>query len=97
MTALKKVIFMVRKMVRPDSKGRITLGHLAEGVSGFLIIKSKKSNRLILEPYAEIPAREKWLFDNKRALESVKKGIRQSAAGQISKIGDFTKYIDEDE
>lgn len=67
---------MLKKMVRPDSKGRITLGRLAQGVSGFSVIKDE-NNRLILEPYAEIPAREKWLFDNNKSdLEKVKEDAK---------------------
>jgi len=45
---------MFRKMVRPDSKGRITLGRLAAGISGFSVTVDK-GNKIILEPYAEIP------------------------------------------
>jgi len=40
------------KMVRPDSKGRVTLGHLADGISGYTI-KKDDLNRIILEPYVE--------------------------------------------
>jgi hypothetical protein len=86
---------MLKKIVRPDSKGRITLGQWAEGISSFSITKDK-NDRLILEPYSEIPSREKWLFDNKKALESVKKGIKDASEGKVSKMGDFTKYINED-
>ncbi len=85
---------MLRKMVRPDAKGRITLGHLAEGVSSFSITKDK-DNRLILEPYTEIPAREKWLFDNKLALKKVRQGIKEAASNHVSTKGSFAKYVDD--
>ncbi len=84
------------KMVRPDSKGRITLGRWAEGVSGFLI-KKDKDDRIILEPYTEIPAREKWLFDNKAALKKVAQGIKDAASQQVHEKGSFAKYVDEDD
>ena len=36
-----------QKFVRPDNKGRITLGRLAEGVSRFFIVEDKKNHRII--------------------------------------------------
>ena len=84
------------KIVRPDAKGRITLGSLAQGISSFIVIKDKY-NRIILEPRVEIPAKEKWLFDNKVALSKVKQGLEDSAAGRIKSRGSFAKYtVDKD-
>lgn len=82
------------KIVRPDAKGRITLGRLAEGVSSYVITKDK-NNRIILEPRVEIPANEKWLFENKSAMHKVKKGLEDSAAGRVRKKGSFAKYLDD--
>lgn len=83
------------KMLRPDTKGRITLGKLAEGVSRFRLIPGKQ-NRIILEPLVEIPASEKWLFDNKTALKQVKLGLKDSANGHISSRGSFSQYLNEE-
>ena len=80
---------MISKSVRPDSKGRINLGSLAKGVSSFRIIETA-DHKIILEPYAEIPVQEKWLFDNKAALSSVKKGLKDASSGKISKRGSFS-------
>ena len=33
-----------------------------------------------------IPSPEKWLYKNKKALESVQKGLKQAARGKISKL-----------
>ena len=49
----------------------------------------KENDRIILEPMVEIPAREVWLYENKVALEKVKKGLSQK--GTI-KRGSFSKY-----
>ncbi len=81
------------KILRPDSKGRVALGELAKGVSSFHV--SVDGGRIILEPYAEIPAREKWLFDNPEALDSVKRGLADSAAGRVSERGSFAEFADE--
>jgi hypothetical protein len=81
--------------VRPDAKGRITLGKLAEGVSSFKVSEQPDGGYL-LEPMVEIPAREKWLFKNKAALRSVKQGLSQSARGETRSRGSFAKYADGD-
>lgn len=86
---------MIPKMLRPDAKGRITLGNLANGVSGFRITVTS-DNRIILEPYAEIPAREKWLFVNKIALKKVEQGLKDAAEGRLVKKGSFAKFVDDD-
>jgi hypothetical protein len=80
------------KMVRPDIKGRITLGNLAKGVSSFSITIDKK-NRIILQPYAEIPAEEKWLFENKLALAKITQGLKDAKEGHVVEKSGFAKYI----
>ncbi|MEK7661086.1 MAG: hypothetical protein AAB680_03490 [Pseudomonadota bacterium] len=42
--------------LRPDAKGRITLGKLAEGVSSFRATIGENGT-IVLEPFAEIPTR----------------------------------------
>ena len=77
--------------VRPDSKGRIALGEFAKGVSSFIVLQGSDGS-LHLEPQVEIPAREKWLFNNKSALTSVRKGIKEAQDGKIKSLGSFGKY-----
>jgi hypothetical protein len=81
--------------VRPDSKGRIALGVLAEGVSSY-VVRPMGDGRVMLEPQVEIPAREKWLFDNPKALASVRAGLEQAARGEVREIGDFSRHVDDD-
>lgn len=83
------------RMLRPDSKGRITLGSLAAGISGFSVT-IVEDHKILLEPYAEIPAREKWLFENKEALSLVNKGLEDAAAGRLISKGSFSKFTKED-
>jgi hypothetical protein len=83
------------KFLRPDSKGRLYLGELAKGVSSYKVTVDE-SSRIILEPYAEIPLRERWLYENKEALEDVLIGLEQSASGQVHSIGYFEKYLKDD-
>lgn len=81
--------------LRPDAKGRINLGKLAQGVSSFRAKRTPDGN-ILLEPFTEIPAREKWLFDNKSAHGAVKAGLEQAAAGQTLSLGSFAQHADED-
>lgn len=77
--------------LRPDSKGRITLGKLAEGVSSYRA-RPQKDGKIVLEPFVEIPAEERWLYENKEALASVKRGLADAKAGRLVSLGSFRKY-----
>ena len=81
--------------LRPDAKGRINLGKLAEGISSFRAHRTEDGN-IILVPFTEIPAREKWLFDNEAAFGAVKAGLENAAAGQTRSLGSFARYADKD-
>ena len=84
------------KIVRPDAKGRITLGqHLTEGISGY-IVSETSDHKILLEPCVEIPAREKWLFENKTALKRVQRGLQDAAEGKLTSLGSFEDYLDDD-
>jgi len=85
---------VTEKTLRPDAKGRVTLGELAKGVSSFHVSIDKKQ-RIILEPYTEIPTREAWLLNNKEALSSVLLGIEQIGQGKVKSLGKFSKFIEE--
>ena len=81
--------------LRPDAKGRINLGKFAKGISSFRAHQTDDGN-IILEPYQEIPAREKWLFDNPERLATVKSGLADAHAGNLVSRGSFAEYADEE-
>ena len=85
----------VIQQLRPDAKGRITLGKLARGVSSFRARQLKDGN-IVLEPFTEIPAREAWLFENAAALGAVKVGLAQAAEGKTRSLGSFASFADEE-
>ena len=62
--------------VRPDSKGRINLGDIAQGVSSYRV-SIVENGKLILTPYVEIPFSEKWIFEDKEILERVKEHLKK--------------------
>jgi hypothetical protein len=77
--------------LRPDSKGRITLGKLAEGVSSYRA-RRLAGGKIMLEPFVEVPADERWLWEDKTELESVKRGIADAKAGRVKRMS-FKKHL----
>ncbi len=86
---------LMHLVLRPDAKGRINLGKLAEGISSYHATHDRHGN-ITLKPYSEIPHRERWLFENKEALRKVLKGIEESAQGKTHYRGSFEQYLDEE-
>ena len=84
------------KILRPDAKGRIHLGALAQGVSGYKITVNEETHAITLDPYAEVPLAEKWLFENPEALKSIKRGLQDSKEGKLVDRGSFSKYINKE-
>jgi hypothetical protein len=66
-------------IIRPDAKRKINLGDLAKNVSSYRVTKDE-DGKLTLIPYAEIPFSEKWIFEDKDALETVKLHLKQKIA-----------------
>ncbi len=82
--------------LRPDAKGRIALGALAKGVSSFRV-HQEESGRVVLEPFVEIPERERWLYKNPEALAMVEQGLKEYGEGKIVRLGSFAQYLDDNE
>lgn len=73
------------KKLKMDSKGRISLGKLVgPQVTGFTAFKD--NGKIVLEPMVDIPERELWLFNNRKAFESVKRGLNDATQGKTSKL-----------
>jgi hypothetical protein len=70
------------KVVTADQGGRINLGKSRAGCS-FRVVE--QGSHLILEPVetVHVPAAEAWLFRNREALSSVRRGLEQVAAGNL--------------
>lgn len=61
-----------------DSKGRVTLGKEFAGCT--VSIQKSKDGRLVIIPVKVVPEREAWLYDNPKALASVRRGLAQAKA-----------------
>lgn len=84
-----------QKKLIPDDRGRITLGELAKGVSSY-IATFAQDGTVTLTPMVEIPARERWLWDNKDAMAMVQRGLEQSAAGKTKPLNLSTLAEDDE-
>lgn len=60
-----------------DSRHRITLGKNFPNSKRVKIYKNK-DGVILLVPLVEIPESELWLYNNKEAFNSLKKGIKQA-------------------
>ena len=85
---------IAKKILRPDSKGRVGLGPLAKGISGYKAIMDEQTKEIILKPYTEIPFSEQWVFENKEVLSSIKRGLKQSFDKKTTYKGSFVDLIE---
>jgi len=70
---------MIIKMA--DGKGRITLGNKDAGQT---FIVQELDEKVILNRAVTIPASEAWLYKNKKALASVRRGLKQAEKRMFS-------------
>tara|TARA_Y100000768_G_scaffold364466_1_gene324937 strand:+ start:239 stop:535 length:297 start_codon:yes stop_codon:yes gene_type:complete len=83
---------------RPDSRGRITLGELANGISKYDVLRNEETGELLLRPFKEIPAREVWLYENPVALQMVQQGLQDAKNGDLVEIDlDADSWADEED
>jgi len=72
-----------------DERMRIPIGlaikSIFKGVKRYKIFRNS-SGDLLLRPVVEIPAREAWLYQNKEALKSIKRGLKQTAKRKVKKL-----------
>jgi hypothetical protein len=76
----------VAEGVKPDAKKRVLLpgSLIREGVTYHIYVNS--AGQILLDPQVMVPASEAWLFRDREALESVRRGIADAAEGRVSKI-----------
>ena len=86
---------MSKFFITPDTKGRISLGKLPEGVEGYKRVDQPDGNILLI-PMAVIPIQELWVHQTPSALESIERGLRQSIAGEAESLGSFSKFARDD-
>lgn len=78
---------------KPDSKHRVTLGTCRVKAHHYRVYENA-AGQIVLDPQTSIPSSEAWLFQNKKALASVRRGLAQARSGKTVKAPeDFRKYV----
>jgi len=83
---------LVTEIQRPDAKKRLSLGSAIEHLGSAYNIYRNRLGQIMLDPVKAVPAYETWLFENKPALASVKRGLADSAAGRTKNLGSFAAH-----
>jgi hypothetical protein len=68
-----------------DSKGRLTLGE--SFANRTVLVEDRGKGEVLITLARVIPEREAWLYDNKKALASVRRGLNQAASGKFATKG----------
>ncbi len=79
-----------------DTRKRVSLAKLLPDYEVSSFRAYTDGDKIVLEPMAEIPAHELWLYKNPKALKAVEEGLQQSKEGNVRKRGSFAKYVDSD-
>lgn len=83
-----------------DNRKRVPIGEAVssalEGVSRVMIFQGEDGD-ILLRPIAEIPLNELWLYKNRKAHESLQRGLDDAAAGRVTKMDDSLLAPEEQE
>ncbi len=86
---------LVTEIQKPDSKKRLSLGQAIDQPGVAYNIYRNRLGQIVLDPVKAVPAYEAWIFENKEAFESVKRGLSDSAAGRTRTLGSFSAHADD--
>ena len=73
--------------LKVDSKGRIALG--VKFANRSVIVEKLSETEVVVKLARVIAEREAWLYENAEALASVRKGLAQARAGNLSRGPDL--------
>jgi hypothetical protein len=68
-----------------DERNRLTFGEILKGSKRIRLYRNDRGE-VLLQPIAEIPASELWLFRNPEAINDVREGLRDAAQGKVSRL-----------
>jgi hypothetical protein len=83
---------MLKDIVQPDSRGRLSIGAAAKGKSYRVMVND--AGQILLDPVVAISERELWLWQNPEAIASVQRGIQQAAEGKLHDMRSFNEYAE---
>lgn len=72
--------------VKPDSRKRVVLPKILvrEGITYH--IYHNRIGQIVLDPQVTIPASELWLFNNPKAIASVRQGLDDATHGRVKQV-----------
>ena len=85
----------VKPMAKRDSRGHIAVG-AHDGGEQYSVSRNAHGQYL-LTPVVNISAHEAWLYNNPDAIESIRNGLADVAAGRVHEAGSFAQYADADD
>ena len=57
----------------------------------------REGGKIILEPVAEVPLKDHWIYKNPKALKALLEGLKDAEDGRLHDLGSFAKYATEDD
>lgn len=94
---LRDMRFIEVAEAKPDSKNRVVLAKVPIKAHHYRIYVNE-AGQIILDPQMSISASEMWLFKNKKALNSVIRGLADAKTGKlVDAPEDYSKYLDEED
>ena len=90
-----KEFHQIKNLVSADGRGRITLGAELK-TKKFRVLKNALG-QILLDPVVPIPEHELWLWENQKALKSVKKGLQEASVGEIQEMESFADFAELDD
>ena len=83
---------LVTEIQKPDAKKRLSIGQAMEEPAAAYNIYRNSLGQIVLDPVKAVPVYESWIYGNKKALASLKRGLADSAAGRTRNLGSFSSH-----
>ncbi|MEG4284727.1 hypothetical protein QUB68_16485 [Microcoleus sp. A006_D1] len=88
----KDQFWIIKNSISTDRQGQLSLNIETKSTEYRVLVN--EAGQILLDPIANIPDREQWLWQNPEALASVQRGLQQAAKGEVHDLGDFSEYAD---
>lgn len=79
-----------------DTRRRVNLSKLLPKGNIHAVNAYKEGNKIILEPMAEIPAYESWIYDDPKVLKSIQRGVKESKEGKLKDRPSYAEFADDE-
>ena len=80
-----------------DSRGRVSLGRAGATPGRRYRVQVRPDGAMLLIPVVSIPERELLVWTDPELAARIRKGIEDAKEGRTRDLGDFSRYLTEDE